>query len=59
MPAYFNGSVFFGGANDPLTAFSLTNGLLSAGPTSQSAHLFGYPGTVPGISANGNTNGIV
>jgi hypothetical protein len=59
MPAYFNSSVFFGGAYDSLKAFTLTNGLLSAGPASQSGHVYSYPGPIPSISANGNTNGIV
>ena len=35
-PTYWNGNVYFGGAQDYLKAFSLTDGLLSSTPTSQS-----------------------
>ncbi len=61
MPAYFNGNVYFGGANDALKAFTLANGRFAAGPSSQSANTFGYPGTVPSVSANGKSGkmGIV
>jgi hypothetical protein len=58
-PAYFNNTIYYGGVGDTLKAFSLTNGLLSTGPTSHSAISFGYPGTTPSISANGTSNGIV
>jgi hypothetical protein len=58
-PAYFNGQVYFGGDLNPLTAFTLTNGLLSSTPASQTSVTFGYPGTTPSISANGSANGIV
>ncbi|MCC8391871.1 PQQ-binding-like beta-propeller repeat protein [Paraburkholderia sp. MMS20-SJTR3] len=59
MPAYFNGRVYFGSVGDHLKAFTLTNALLSTTPTAQSAMSFPYPGTTPGISANGSANGIV
>jgi hypothetical protein len=59
MPAYFNGSVYFGGANDSLKAFTLSNGQFAPGLASESANVFGYPGPTPSISANGKTNGIV
>ncbi|MGB9254676.1 MAG: chitobiase/beta-hexosaminidase C-terminal domain-containing protein [Candidatus Korobacteraceae bacterium] len=58
-PTYWNGNVYFGGSQDYLKAFSLTNGLLSTTPTSQSTIKFKYPGPNPTISANGNTNGVV
>ena len=58
-PAYWNGNVYFGPAQDHLKAFSLTNGLLSSMPTSESTYKFTYPGANPTVSANGNTNGIV
>lgn len=58
-PAYWNNNVYFGANHDALKAFSLTNGLLSAAPTSQSAFTFIYPGPAPNVSANGNANGIV
>lgn len=59
MPAYFNGSVYFGGSYDSVKAFSLTNGLFGASPASQSPSAYGYPGPTPSISAHGHTNGIV
>ncbi len=59
MPAYFNGTIYYGGVNDNLKAFTLVNGLLTTSPTSRSPTTFSYPGTTPSISANGTTNGIV
>jgi hypothetical protein len=59
MPAYFNGTVYFGAVGDALKAFPVTNAKLASPPSSQSAHRFGYPGTTPSVSANGTTNGIV
>jgi hypothetical protein len=58
-PAYFNGSVYFSGVNDRLKAFSISQGRLSASATSQTATSFGYPGSVPSISASGLISGIV
>ena len=58
-PAYFNGSVYYGPQGGPLLAFALSNAMLGASPSSQSAASFAYPGTAPAISANGATNGIV
>lgn len=59
MPAYFDGTVYFGGQNDSLKAFPLTGGLFATNPSSRSAAVFGYPGPTVSISANGKTNGIV
>ncbi len=59
MPAYFNGTVYFGAVGDVLKAFPMTNARLASTPSSQSTHRFGYPGTTPSVSANGTTNGIV
>ncbi len=58
-PAYWNGHVYFAGANDNLKSFSMTNGFLSWTPVSSSTEAIGYPGASPAISADGNTNGIV
>jgi len=57
MAAYFNNTVFYGGVSDHLKAFSITNATLAL--SSQSAVIFGYPGTTPSVSANGTTNGII
>lgn len=58
-PSYFNGTVYFGAVGDALKAFPVANAKLAGTPSSQSAHVFGYPGATPSISANGTTNGIV
>ena len=58
-PAYWNGNVYFLGSGNYLKAYSLSNGLLSTSPTSQSATTTNFPGSTPTISANGTTNGIV
>ena len=58
-PAYWNNNVYFVGVSDSLKAFSLTNGLVSSQPTSQSPVSIGFPGSTPSISSHGNTNGIV
>ncbi|MDQ6663866.1 MAG: hypothetical protein M3Z23_05695, partial [Acidobacteriota bacterium] len=59
IPAYFHNQVYFSGSGDALKAFRLSGGLLSTSAVSQSAVKFGFPGTVPSISANGNSDGIV
>ncbi len=58
-PAYFNNTVFYGGQNDVLRAYTITGAKLSTAPTSQSANSFPYPGATPAVSANGTQNGIV
>ncbi len=59
MPAYFNQTVYYGGVGDVLKAYSITNAKLGSAPSSQSATSFAYPGSTPGVSSNGTTNGIV
>jgi hypothetical protein len=60
-PAYWNGSngefVYFGGINDAVKAYQLTNGKLSSSPTSRTPENFGFTGGNPVISSNGNTVG--
>ena len=56
-PAWFNGTLYYGGVSDYLKAFTFTGGLFSL--TAHSANTFLYPGTTPSISANGTSNGIV
>jgi hypothetical protein len=59
-PAFWNNTLYLGGANDALQAFPLyESGMLQTSPSSASPESFDYPGTTPSISANGNTNGIV
>jgi Bacterial lectin/Legume lectin domain/Chitobiase/beta-hexosaminidase C-terminal domain len=61
--AYWNNNIYSGGtlssASNNLTAYSFTNGVLSAAPTSETPDLFSYAGPTPSVSANGTTNGIL
>jgi uncharacterized protein (TIGR03437 family) len=57
--AYFNGSVYIGPKNSPLFAFPIANAALASSPAAQSASSLGTWGATPGISANGNENGVV
>jgi hypothetical protein len=57
--AYFNGSVYVADVGGTLKAFTLSQALLSATPTSQSAATFARPGSSPAVSANGTSNGII
>jgi hypothetical protein len=59
MPAYFNGTVYYGSVGNPIQAFTITNAKLSTSATAHTATNFGYPGATPAISANGTSNGIV
>jgi hypothetical protein len=59
MPAYFNDTIYYGPWGSPILAFTISNAKLSTNPTIKSPNSFGYPGTTPGVSANGKSNGIV
>lgn len=58
-PAYFNGTVYYGSVGSPLQAFQFSNATLLTTPVAQTSNSFGYPGTIPSISANNTNNGIV
>jgi hypothetical protein len=58
-PAYFNGTLYYGGIGGPLEAFSVTGAELSDQPTSQTSTEYSYPGASPVTSANGTSDGIV
>jgi hypothetical protein len=58
-PAYFNGSVYFGGKGQSLKQLTFTAARLNSAPASQTSTIFNYPGTSPSVSANGKTKGIV
>jgi len=58
-PVYFNGRVYIGPGGASLRAFTVAQALLSSAPSSQTAFTFGSLGTVPSVSANGTSNGIV
>jgi hypothetical protein len=59
MPAYFNGTLYYGAVGDAIKAFKITNAMLATGPASQTSNTFRYPGTTPSISANGTSHAIV
>ncbi|MGH8280559.1 MAG: pyrrolo-quinoline quinone [Gammaproteobacteria bacterium] len=59
MPAYFNGTVYYGAVGDAIRALPVSNALLATAPASQTANTFVYPGATPSISANSTADGIV
>jgi hypothetical protein len=59
MPAYFNGTVYYGSVGSPIQAFRITNAKLSASATGHTNNSFGYPGATPGVSANGTNDAIL
>jgi hypothetical protein len=59
VPAYFSGTIYYGPVGSPIYAFQFTNAKLSTAPVAQTSSSFGYPGAIPSISADNNTNGIV
>src|SRR5262249_28092883 len=58
-PAYYNGTVYYGDKHGTLKAFTTTDAMLASQPSSQTATTFGYPGTLPVVSANGTSDAIV
>jgi hypothetical protein len=58
-PAYFNSTVYFGAVAEPIMAFAVSDGQLSLPYSMVSTDGFGYPGTTPSISANGNDNALL
>jgi len=57
--AYFNNHIFVCAANNPLFAYTITNGLLSTTPAMRSSYKFLANGASPSISANGTNDAIV
>jgi hypothetical protein len=57
-PAYFNHWIYYQGEGDVMKAFSITNGVMSTSPVSQSGVTLGGTGYAPVISANGTSNAI-
>jgi hypothetical protein len=51
--------VYVGPVEGQLNAFPLSRGRLSATASSQTPTVFGYPGALPVISSNGDSDGIV
>lgn len=59
MPAYFNGTIYYGSVDDSIRAFKIENAHIVSPAQSKTAITFGYPGATPSISANGDKDGIV
>ncbi|HET7441236.1 MAG TPA: hypothetical protein VFJ47_08045 [Terriglobales bacterium] len=58
-PSYWQGRVYYVGANDAVKAFTLNNGMLASTPASRSSHTFDKFSGTPAISASGTSNGIL
>jgi len=58
-PAYFSGRIYYGPVGSPIFAFQFSNAKLLTSAAMQTSNSFGYPGTIPSISANNTNNGIV
>ena len=61
-PAYWNGNLYWTGANDPIRAYSFNangSGLISRSPTSQSKQIFAFSAPTPSVSSNGTANAIL
>lgn len=61
-PAYWNGNLYWTGANDTINAYSFNangSGLISTTPTSQSAQVFAFSAPTPTISSNGTSGAIL
>jgi hypothetical protein len=61
-PAYWNDTLYWTAANEPIRAYSFNannSGLLSTKPTSETRQVFPFSAPTPSISSNGNTNAIV
>jgi hypothetical protein len=59
MPAYWNNTVYYGAVGDVIRAYPISQAKLATNPGSQTSHSFPYPGTTPGVSSSGTSNGIV
>jgi hypothetical protein len=67
-PAYFDHTIYYvgtalpeaelGPGRDVLKAFPIVNGTVFAAPA-HGQYIYGFPGSTPSISANGNAGGIV
>jgi hypothetical protein len=58
-PAYWNGHVYVSAIVNSLQDFTVSAGLLSTTPASQSPETFNWSGATVSVSANGTTAGIV
>jgi hypothetical protein len=57
--AYWNSNFYLAGVKGPLTAYALNSSVPQLNVTASSAHVYGFPGSSPSVSASGTQNGIV
>jgi PQQ enzyme repeat len=57
--AYYDGRLYFGSVDDAIREFRLVDARLLPDPVSLTSTIFGYPGGMPSVSADGSRNGIV
>ncbi|HEY6290330.1 MAG TPA: pyrrolo-quinoline quinone, partial [Terriglobia bacterium] len=58
-PAFWLNNIYYSAKKDYIKEFRVYQDLLSTSPIAQSANSLGYPGSIPSVSANGATNGIL
>ncbi len=58
-PAYWNGNIYVAAVADALKQFTIASGTISSTPQSLSAGIYNNRGSVPAVSANGTSGGIV
>jgi hypothetical protein len=58
-PILWNNRLFFSAVSDKIKSFTLSNGLMSTSPTSQSSFVANYPGATLALSSNGTSGGIL
>jgi hypothetical protein len=60
VPAHWNGNVYISPSSSFIKMYRLNgSGMFNTSEANQTSHNFGYPGTVPSISANGTSNAII
>jgi len=59
MPAFFNGTLYYGAVGAPIVALPFSRARLVSIPSSVTSNSFGYPGATPAISANGSFDAIL
>ena len=60
-PAFWENSLYYAGAGNPLTQFTFdtNSGLFNTTAASQSSNIFNFPSATPSVSSQGSKNGIV
>lgn len=58
-PLFWQGTLYTTAVGQTLSAYSLSNGVLSAASSTNSPETFAFPAASPVVSSNGTSNGIV